>query len=394
MVGLVRWLKGYVCFRICGGAPEKFLNAAAASVQLWHIYGTVQGITACCKAADYRFAAEIARECGARLQILRKAGLPFVELRLRRRPGAAVGVLLFFGLQVLLSGFVWQIEVTGADKMNPADILRAAEHIGLYEGMPQHRVQVQAAQHALLRTVPELAWAAVNKTGCRLEISIRERVTRPEILPDQPCNLVARIGGVILRTQAEDGFAVVSAGDAVEPGDLLVEGLREDAYQGTVMHHAHGPVYAVTSHTFEAVQSMVYADETDTGEIIVRRRCRIFGLELPLSLTEAPETGWYRQIRAEPVMLWGVRLPITLYTEEWNHRIALQRQCTEEEATALARAQITAQVQAQLPEAQILSIAEEVWTQGGTVRVVRTLTCVENIAVQIPIEIVKDGTNW
>lgn len=386
MIGLARWLKGYVCFRICGSA-EPFLNTAAEQIRLWHIYGTAQGTTACCGVSDYRTAAGIARAHGVRLQILRKAGLPFAGLRCRRRPGAAAGVLLFFGLQVLLSGFVWQIEIVGAETLDPEYVRRAAENIGLYEGMPKSRVEVQPTQHALLRAVPELAWVAVNQIGCRVEICIRERVTRPEILPDQPCNLVARMDGVILRTQAEGGFAVVSAGDAVRTGDLLVEGLREDAYQGTVMHHAHGPVYAVTSHTFEATQSMVYADETDTGETVVRRRCRIFGLEVPLSLTEAPGDGWYRQLRTEPVTLWGVRLPITLCTEEWHRKDVVQRQCTEEEATVLARAQITAQVQEQLPEVQILSISEEVRVQGGTVQVIRTLTCVEDIAVQIPIEI-------
>jgi similar to stage IV sporulation protein len=393
MIGLARWMKGYVCFRVGSGA-EAFLNAVAEQIRIWHIYGTTAGVTACCKASDYRSVAVIARSHGVRLQILRKAGLPFVGLQCRRRPGAAAGVLLFFGLQILLSGFIWQIEVVGAESIDPAYIRRAAEHIGLYEGMPKNCVEVQPAQHALLRTVPELAWVAVNKIGCRVEICIRERVARPEILPDQPCNLVARIDGVILRTQAEGGFAVVAAGDAVRAGDLLVEGLREDAYQGTVMHHAHGPVYAVTSHAFEATQSMLYADETDTGEVVVRRQCHLFGLEFPLSLKEKPGDGWERQVDTKPVVLWGVRLPVAICTEEWHRKERIQRQCSEEEATALARAQIAAQVQEQLPAAQILSVSENVRVQGGTVYVVRTLTCVEDIAVQIPIEIAESGENW
>jgi hypothetical protein len=39
-------------------------------------------------------------------------------------------------------------------------------------------------------------------------------------------------------------------------------------------------------------------------------------------------------------------------------------------------------------------VSENVWVQGGTVHVVRTLTCVEDIAVQIPIEIAESGENW
>lgn len=387
MVEWIRRLKGYVCFRVRGGAAEPFLNAAGHEIRLWHIYGTNRGTTACCLAAEYVHAQRIAREQGVRLQILRRRGLPFLWLRMRRRPGAAAGLLLFFGLQILLSGYIWQIEIIGTEALDPIQLRRAALEIGLYEGMPKSRVNVQAARHALLQSVPELAWVTVNEIGGRLEILVRERVTKPEILPEEPCNLVARMPGVILRTQAEGGFAVVQPGDAVQAGDLLVEGLREDAHQGTVLHHAHGPVYAVTTHTFEASQAMVYADEHITGETIVRRRCRMFGLEIPLSWTAAPGEGWVRQVTDAPVTVRGVRLPVVLRTEQWCRVEALQRTCTEEEAQQLARAQIAAQVQAQLPSVQILSIEESVQVQGGTVRVRRTLTCVEDIAVQHPIEI-------
>ncbi len=387
MTELVRRLKGYVCFRVCGGAPEPFLNAAVREIRLWHVYGTEQGMTACCLAEKYRQAQEIARAQGVRLQVLRRRGLPFLWQRMKERPGAAAGMLLFFGVQILLSGYIWQIEVVGADTLDPAQVRRAAAEIGLYEGMPKSQVDVRSARHTLLQTVPELAWVTVNEIGCRLEILVRERVTKPEILPETPCNLVARMPGVILRTQAEDGFAVVQPGDAVQTGDLLVEGLREDAYQGTVLHHAHGPVYAVTTHTFEASQAMVYADERVTDETVVRRRYRMFGLEIPLSLTAAPGEGWIRQIADTPVTVRGVRLPVVLRTEAWHRVETLQRTCTEEEAQQMARAQIAVQVQDQLPSVQILSIEESVQVQGGTVRVRRTLTCVEDIAVQRPIEI-------
>ncbi|MBQ9082532.1 MAG: sporulation protein YqfD [Clostridia bacterium] len=394
MIELVRQLKGYVCFQVCGGAAEPFLNAAAAEVRLWHMYGTDGGMTACCTAAEYGKAQRIAREQGVRLQILRRRGLPFFWLRMRRRPGAAAGILLFFGLQILLSGYIWQIEIVGTEHIDPEQLRRAALEIGLYEGMPKSRVKLAAARHALLQDVPELAWVTVNEIGCRLEILVRERVIEPEILPEEPCNLVARISGVILRTQAEGGFAVVQPGDAVQAGDLLVEGLREDAHQGTVLHHARGPVYAVTTHTFEASQAMVYADSRITGETVVRRRCRMFGLEIPLSLTAAPGDGWTRQIMDVPVTVRGVRLPITIRTEQWTRMEQVQRSCSEEEALQLARTQIAAQVQAQLPSVQILSVEESVQVQGGTVRVRRILTCVEDIAVQRPIEIAQSGINW
>lgn len=393
MLELIRRAKGYVCFRILSPTPEEFLNEAAArGVDLWGVYGIGSETVACCTASAYRTAASAARSVGIRLRISRKRGGPFLWLGMKRRPGIPVGMVLFIAVQIVLSGFIWQIDVVGAQTLTEQQVLQAAEQIGLYTGMHKSGVSVNASRHDLLQIMPELAWAAVNQIGCRLEIQIRESARQPDIIPNhEPCNMVARIGGIILRTQAEDGFAVVHTGDVVQAGDLLVEGLRVDAYEGTILHHAYGLVYAITSHTFTAEQPLTYAAVQDTGHTVVRKRWRVFGVDIPLTLTAVPETGYRRTYEERPIFIRGIELPMRICTETWIRQDTRQMVCTEEEATAMARRKISDMVRSQIPEAQILNIEESVQMQGGTVILTRTLTCVEDIAVQVPIEMGDQG---
>lgn len=55
----------------------------------------------------------------------------------------------------------------------------------------------------MLLEIPELSWVAVNVSGCRANVEVRERRTAPKPLDRKiPCNLVARRDGLVLRVQA------------------------------------------------------------------------------------------------------------------------------------------------------------------------------------------------
>ncbi|MFR7894951.1 MAG: sporulation protein YqfD [Dysosmobacter sp.] len=56
--------------------------------------------------------------------------------------------------------------------------------------------------HVLLE-IPELSWVAVNVSGCRANVEVRER-GRPRKPLDRkiPCNLVGPADGLVLQVQA------------------------------------------------------------------------------------------------------------------------------------------------------------------------------------------------
>lgn len=384
---LFRQWSGYVRFRIIGRGGASFLNDAAASqLEIGRITRWGENLIAEIPVSGYRKLRPLARKNQVRLRVESRHGLPFVGLFLRKRPGIAVGFLLFCGLQWFLSGFIWQIEVKGNTQIPAAKILNMAASYGVRTGRQHTEVDESEVRLRLMQDIPELSWAVFNKIGCRVEIEVREREMMPEMVPvEEPCNLKARVSGVIYQIQAEDGFAVVRPGDTVEAGELLVEGMRQDVLGATTLHHARGKILAVTTHTFQSEQPLVCARRSDTDEEIVRRRLAVFGLELPLTWTRAPETGVYRrEFSEEPISLLGWELPLSVYTETWIGQKDDQIIISEEEATGLARAETEQQLQ-QLTEARVLFRDETVQNHSGVVTVTLTVTCIENIAVEDPI---------
>lgn len=386
-----------VRFQILGRGLEAFLTAAAAQEILLRAIAQVSPGTALAtaRARDYRALTRIARQHRVRLRVVRKSGWPFRAAALRRRPGIAAGLAAFLLVQAFWSAHVWEVRIVGNDRIDTAQIAQIAADSGVRTGMRTAALDEEDARLALLRGLPELAWAAVNRQGCRITIEVHERTAPPEIVPaDAPCNLTARQGGVIVRTEAERGFPVVQAGDAVQAGDLLVEGARTDGSGGTVLHHASGRVLARTTHVFTASQPLVYAVRADTGEGFLRRQLVVLGAAIPMSWRSPPTDGLYRRTFAEtPVMLGGLRLPIAVWTETWMAQRDEQRTCTAEEAEAMARTEAERQLAETLTAAEDVVVTAESAVRAGVATVMLTVTCVEDIAVAQPIELEKDDMN-
>lgn len=388
LLELIRRLFGYVRFCIIGRTPEAFLNAAALQgIPVWRVSARGEVCTAHTAAADYARLRPAARAGGVRLRVEQKNGLPFWMLHIRRRPGIAVGLLIFFTAPVFLSGFVWQVDANGTETVPAERVVQVAAACGVRPGVRIRSVDAEQVRLVLLTQLPELSWTAVNRVGSCYRIEVRARSAQPELIDETtPCNLKARCGGVIVRVQAEDGFAVVKPGDVVQAGDLLAEGLRPDAAGGTVLHHAHGKVIALTAHTFQSRQPLIRTVRLPTGRTVQRRRLCAFGVELPLSLQPAPGYAEYdRAVQTQPLTLFGIALPLSVSAETWTEQCSSQQTRDSSEAQQAGALELEQKIASELADAEIVSRRDETVTRGGTVIVTVTVTCLEDISCPEPI---------
>ena len=51
---------------------------------------------------------------------------------------------------------------------------------------------------------------------------------------------------------------------------------------------------------------------------MVRKRLKLFGLELPLTLISAPEKDYEKSVQVNNINILGVNLPISYYKEVWT----------------------------------------------------------------------------
>lgn len=383
LIAAVHWFRGCVEFAAAGKNPEKLLNRAVQhQIPLWGIERRGALLFACTTPRGYRRLRLAVRKTGLRFRLQKRSGFPFLARRFQRRWGVLFGIVIFFALIQFLSMFIWNINVTGGDGAARAEVMQAAAALGVTSGTWKSSVSLKQIREDLLREVPGLSWASMNLTGCELNIELRQRSLPPQMIPtDQPCNLKASAGGVVVRVDAKAGFPVVSPGDTVVPGDLLISGVRQDAFGATMLRHAQGEVIAATTHQITCEIPLTQTRQVPEGEALVRRRLAVFGVEIPLSLASPPQDGVYtRTFSAEPVELLGVRIPVQKYTETWNKVREETVTLTEQEAVEQAEQEFRKQLEEQLPQAKVISSVKTRRTHNGVLTLTAALQCEENIA--------------
>ena len=206
-------------------------------------------------------------------------------------------------------------------------MLEAARQSGLSVGAPLREMDYKAMALSIQNRLEGVTWLSVNNNGCFVEVSLRESLPAPEVVDDREwSNMVAARPGTILSVEAERGRPVVSPGDTVTAGQLLIAGLYEqeldpyspppdEPYQ--VLGAARGSVRALTYREFS-----VEVPQEKTVLVPTGRRSQaaleVFGLRVPLGLALQPE-GSFRVWRSSTA--WnplGRALPLAWEVTTWE----------------------------------------------------------------------------
>lgn len=389
-IAFVRWILGWVDFQIRPrrkGACERFLNLCARQgVALWRIGRSEEFFTAAIAVGRYEELRPIARKAGVRLKSGKRHGLPFLWKRVSSRKGILAGIVVFAVTLHIFSMYVWSVQVTGNTSIPSDQILTEAKNLGLSPGALKSRLEYQELQRRLMIAFPDVSWLSVNTQGCMIEIALEERIKHPEAENQEKIsNLKASASGQIIKLEVTGGALQVKVGDAVVKGQLLVSGIAEDATGGTRMMRSSGKVIAETEKSLVAEIPMKQTVQRPTGKQIVRRSVRIFGLELPLSLTGRPQGEYQKE--SQRVTLKGKTgdLPISLYTETWSEQTNEEITLTEAQAEEQARAKIEELKQQEWKDVKILSSNLSGKMEGDVYRMTLYCQCEENIALESEI---------
>lgn len=387
MIGLTRWLTGWVEFSIQGkkkGQAERFLTLSARSgFCFWGMEPEGEGFRCRVRAVEYPELRSGARRCGVRLRVLRRRGLPFWQQKLCRRKGLALGGAIFCLLLWFLSGRFWIITVSGNEELPQSLLLSAAQEEGLFSGVARDSIDEKVLAAALMERFPEIGWVSVNTRNCQAEICLEEGVPKPEDQSGEtPANILAAADGQILSIDAFDGVAMVKAGDTVVEGQVLISGIREDQLGVNHAIHARGQVEARTRRSFTAEIPLEYTETVETGETLIRRSLTAFGLTFPLTLRREPEGLWRREDNRYTASLLGTPLPLWVQEETWLACRQEKRQLTREEAEALAWDAVSLQQRELLgARGRVLEEESSSKVENGVLRLTVRAQCREEIGV-------------
>ncbi|MDD4802695.1 MAG: sporulation protein YqfD [Syntrophomonas sp.] len=268
---------GFISLGLQGENYEKIINMALArGIYIWDIRRENDLLYLKVRTSGYDAFKSLANENGFKLHLLKRQGMPFWKMVMKRRLGLLGGGLIFVAALYLMSWFIWQVQVSGNNKVEENRILMSAAKHGLYPGAVKWNFSRIQVEEAMLRELSELSYIECDIQGVKVNIKVVEK-----ILPDRhitgPCHIVAARDGVVEEVLVLEGQASVQPGAVVAKGSILISGVvfppvpyvqQDDPDPNVQPYHvrARGRVMARTWYEGYGECSLIYEKTTYTQE--------------------------------------------------------------------------------------------------------------------------------
>lgn len=316
-------------------------------------------------------------------------GIPHFIWRYRRRMGMLLGLLISAFLLLFSSRFVWDVRVTGNETVTEEEVCKALRECGFGVGSYIPDFHGNELENRVLIASDRIAWISIYMDGTVAVVQIKENLMPPTKEPATPANLVAACDGQIELLELYRGNSVVSIGQAVRKGELLVSGLYDSNTVGYRYTRAAGRVLARVEDTFRIEIPLTYEEkvyeEAKTGEVSLdffNFSVKIFkssgNSELSCDIIEEKKGLDFLGLRDVPIGL-------TVSTHKPYRTVTATR--TEEEALALAYAQLDEALALHASTAEILQKSISTTMTDTALILDCSVRCIRDIAVQVEFEV-------
>lgn len=362
----VRKITGELEVTATGLSPEKLLNLAAKN----HI--SLSGVrrlsyTQLCfniGPADYNRLKKLLPEGRYKLNIGSSRGLSLMLYAFRARYCLIAGIIISIVLAFFASSRIWFVKVRGCEKVSEENVLQLLESYGLKSGASISGEELDEMEKRLMQDVSDISWVGISRRGVNIYAYIKESSELPESTPiDKPADVIALKDGVVEKVTVLQGRAVVTQGQTVRAGDVLISG--ELIYQDLPYQYIYalGDVQARIWYSGERKISLVQSETVRTGNTAVVRTMRIFGQDIPLD-GENPFASYEVESREQDVMNLGI--PVTIITQTYYETEEREYSITQEEALELGKSDLEQELSAQIPQdAEILRTQSSVKAAEG-----------------------------
>ncbi len=337
--------------------------------------------------------------CRARdieIEIIAYRGLPQLLRRIGARAGLVVGIALALVLVALSGLFVWDVQVSGNVSLTEGEVVEELRACGFGVGSYLPTSHVREIENRVLMASERIGWISINTNGTVAHVQIIEHIAgenagESDAQSKRPANLVATCDAQIEYLELYRGNAVVTAGQAVKAGDLLVSGLYDSLTGSFRYTRAAGRVMARTEHVLQIEIPLSYEEKVYGEPVFQEIELHFFNFSHKIFKNSGNSNVLCDIIKYNSYLgrLGRNRLPVSLSrTEVRPYHIEL-RERSAEEALELCYEELSLQLSSLSGEVQLLQ--KEITTEVGEHSVVLTctVTCIENIAQVQEFEIVQ-----
>ena len=265
---LLNYLFGYVNIVVEGFFVERFINICISkNILLWKIKRdkstiiyTRVGIH------DFRNVVKIAKQTKCKIKIQSKRGMPFIFNKYKKRKVFAIFLLIIIILVVMLSNFIWNIEVIGGENLNKNELIELINSEGLSIGKRKNSFSTREIINKIRLERKDIAWVGIDLKGTNAIVRVIQADNKPEIINEEEyCNIISDKEACIIKVNAQNGTPMVTEGEVVKKGTVLIAGWLEGKYTGTRYVHSEGSVEAKVWHSYKERVDFKQILEEKTG---------------------------------------------------------------------------------------------------------------------------------
>ncbi len=385
---LPRFLCGWLEAEVKSNNVNEFLNLCLKNyITVYDVEFTDDGAIFSISVSDYKKLQKI-KEAPSKRRIIKKHGLRFFTHKYRKRAGFVLGTFFMVFMLIFLSGFVWDIDVAGNERLSDSLILETLEENGVYIGAHKSKINIRRIEDNVIDELYDLAWITINLDGSFAHIEVKERDVKP-ITEDKskPSNLVASEGGQIVKMEIVKGKPIATVGSGIQKGELLVAGFYNDKKDNLILEHSSGKVFA----RVEASKSFEISKTTEKiigTEKKVYYSLKIANNSVNLFIDKYPSgSDWKKSIKEKQIGIFGLKFPIFLNETTFEKDVVTKVVLSADEAKQRIKDEIEHFEKSELYECDILE-KNIVWKMDASQKYMATVdyVLIKNIAKQQYIE--------
>ncbi|MBR5578077.1 MAG: sporulation protein YqfD [Lachnospiraceae bacterium] len=214
---------------VVGKDLERFLNLSAYhGITLLNIVKKEEQMICSIKAKDFFLLHHIIHKAKVKVRIRRKTGWYFQLKNIISKKIFILFLSIAIMIIPLFSQFLWKIEVDGNFKVSTDLIYEFLQKEGIYYRMPLKEIKGDELEKKLRKEFYDITWISVSVEGTTLKVRIKENDTYNPIKENlSQSDIVAEKSGEIESILVREGTRLVSVGEVVEKGAILIEGVRQ-----------------------------------------------------------------------------------------------------------------------------------------------------------------------
>lgn len=236
---------GTITIEIQGMHPESTINAMwAQGIDVKNLKRiNITTLNLDINIRDLSNVKEMAKIKKCKVRVLRSNGILYILSRVKNGGLLISGIAIFIFLIYYLSLYVWNINIDDTKVLSPYEVRQQLLTYGIKPGIKKSSINIYDLENDLKKDDDRIMWARARIEGGTLRIKIEEKQNPPSIkVQENKGDIIAKCDGQIVRLYTTSGSAVVSKGDIVKKGQVLIQGIQgkegftyETPAEGTVI---------------------------------------------------------------------------------------------------------------------------------------------------------------